>query len=487
MKKFLCLAVMSALIICLCGSLFADEKYIILENVEGEGRDRNSAIESAWLSGIRQAVGSFIDSKTELNNDQLTERIIAYSRGLIAKYEVTSVDDTRAAQGIYKVKTKLWIIRDLLRDGAKHASANSASISISAEDLIRKQKEELDAKNLESRNVAEETAKMKAQTGADLLSAMLSRYKPENFLTCYIPGKPEPIKDKPDFFKLNVEINFNDKLYRDSFIPDLIQVLDQIASVNKNTMMTKYKNEFRNLSAKKSLTAATDSLIFKADGLGKDGYTLAVFNKPERFGVRLYGFKSEDANNISNVLSEFMSRAGHVQGIVLELQDEDRETIETIEQRIEMKYLLTRNKKNLWAVHPTIMKNTSSYSIRYEETKQIIHPVELEMPQEVLPYIKNIKVSLLLGEPPAPKKAWLGINFYPNTKSVARIQSFPEGSPAKAAGLKVNADVRLVDGQKVSTPADVQKIIDSKKPGDRVRIETDFGNATVTLGEEPEK
>ena len=484
MKKFLCLAVMLAFIMCLCSSLSADEEYIVLENVEGEGRDRNSAIEAAWLSGIRQAVGSFIDSKTELNNDQLTERIIAYSRGLIAKYEVTSVDDTRAAQGIYKVKTKLWIIRDLLRDGAKHASANSASISISAEDLIRKQKEELDAKNLESRNVAEETAKMKAQTGADLLSAMLSRYKPENFLTCYIPGKPEPIKDKPDFFKLNVEINFNDKLYRDSFIPDLIQVLDQIASVNKNTMMTKYKNEFRNLSAKKSLTAATDSLIFKADGLGKNGYTLAVCNKPERFGVRLYGFKSEDANNISNVLSEFTRRAGRVQGIVLELLDEDRETIETIEQRINMKYLLTNN-KNLWAVHPTIMKNTRANY--YEETKQIIHPVELEMPQEVLPYVKNIKVSLLFGEPPAPKKAWLGINFYPNTTRVARIQSFPDNSPAKAAGLKVMADISSVDGQKVSNPAEVQRIIDTKQPGDQVTIETDYGYATVTLGEEPEK
>lgn len=486
MKKII---IMFTFIFCLCSSVYAQDKYIVLD-VDGEGKDRNSAIEAAWLTGIRQAVGSFIDAKTELNNDQLTERIIAYSRGLVDKYEVTGVDDSRASEGIYKVKMRIWIIQELLRDGADHASTNSASISFSAEDLIRKQKEELDAKALEARNAAAETAKMKAQTGADLLSAMLERYKPEDFLTCYIPGKPEPVKDKPDLFRLNVQINFNNKLYKESFIPDLIQVLDQIASVKKNTMLVKYKNEFRNMAAKKMLSEAPDSIIFKTDGLGKNGYTLAVCNKPERFGVRMYGFKSEDEANIRNVLSQFISRTARVQGIMLELQDEDKETIETIEQKIGMKYLLTNqdDNKNLWAIHPTIMQMSSrkNYKYHYKETMQIVHPVELEMPQEVLPYVKEIKVSLLMSEPPAPKKAWLGINFSSNT-SRARISSFIEGSPAKAAGLRVSADFLSIDGKPVQTPADVQKIIDSKKPGDTVRISTDYGTVNVVLGEAPEK
>lgn len=482
MKKFLCISIMLAFIICLYGSLSADEKYIVLD-VEGEGRDRNSAIESAWLTGIRQAVGSFIDAKTELTNDQLTERIIAYSRGLVDRYEVTGVDDSRASEGIYKVKMRLWIIQELLRDGAKHASTGSASITFSAEDVIRQQKEELDAKALESRNAAAETAKMKAQTGADLLSAMLERYKPEDFLTCYIPGKPEAIKDKADFFKLNVEINFNEKLYKESFIPDLIQILDQIASVKKNTMLTKYKNEFRTLASKKSLNEATDSIIFKTDGLGKDNYTLAVYNKPERFGVRMYGFKDDERDRINSALSRFMRRTARVQGIVIELQDEDKETIETIERKLDLNFLMTNkpDNKKLWAVHPTIIRKIGS---SYQETMHVIIPVDLEMPSEVLPYVKEIKASLLIGEPPAPK-AWLGIIFGSNT-NVARIQSFPEGSPAKAAGLKENALIYLVNGQKVYTHAEVKKIIDSLKPGDRVRITTDDGSATVTLGEAPE-
>ena len=82
------------LIFCSCITAFsADDKYVILD-IKGEGTDRASAMDSAWLEGIRQAAGSFIDSKTELNDDKLTERIISYSRGLVEKYEIISVDDS---------------------------------------------------------------------------------------------------------------------------------------------------------------------------------------------------------------------------------------------------------------------------------------------------------------------------------------------------------------------------------------------------------
>ena len=182
--------VISALLLCLTvfPAIAADDSYVIVE-AEGIGTNRASAMDSAWLEGIRKAAGSFIDAKTELNNDQLTERIISYSRGLVEKYEVLSVDDRQAGEGIYKMKLRMWIVRDILRDGAKHATAGSAEVSFSASDLKRKQKEELDAKALEARNAQAETAKRKAQTAPELLSAMLERYKPEDFLSCYIPGK----------------------------------------------------------------------------------------------------------------------------------------------------------------------------------------------------------------------------------------------------------------------------------------------------------
>ena len=251
MKKFLLYTIIFALILSFCNSAFCsdndDDKYIVVD-VDGQGTDRNSAIESAWLSGLRQAVGQFIDSKTELNNDQLTEKIISYSRGVVDKYEILGADESQS--GIYKIKMRLWIIRDLLRDGAKQVSSRSAEISFSPADILRR-KAELDAKaakELESRNAAKETAARKSKTGAELLKAMLERYKPEDFLSCYIPGKPELVKGKQDVFSLNVELTFNDKLYTEAFIPDLIQVLDQIAAAKKNTLLVKYKTQLRTLA-----------------------------------------------------------------------------------------------------------------------------------------------------------------------------------------------------------------------------------------------
>lgn len=247
-----------------------DEKYVVLD-VESEGATRNEAVEAGWPEGIRTAVGSYIDAKQEINNDQLTERIIAYNRGLVERSEITGFDDSKAAQGVYKVKQRLWILRDALRDGAKHVTAGSAEISFSPED-VKRRREELNLKDLEAKNASKETSKAKSQTGAELLSAMLNRYKPENFLTCYIPGKPEPVKDKPDMFTLKVEISFNAKLYKESFVPDLEQVLGQISAVKKNGLLIKKKNELRNIVANKPVSTK-DTLILQADGLVSNSYT----------------------------------------------------------------------------------------------------------------------------------------------------------------------------------------------------------------------
>ena len=48
----------------------------------------------------------------------------------------------------------MWIVRDILRDGAKHATANSDEVSFSASDLKKLQKDDIDANALEARNAA---------------------------------------------------------------------------------------------------------------------------------------------------------------------------------------------------------------------------------------------------------------------------------------------------------------------------------------------
>ncbi|MBQ7560390.1 MAG: hypothetical protein IJS99_00960 [Synergistaceae bacterium] len=374
MKKFFLYAMILALTLSLCNTAFCsdndNDKYIVVD-IEGQGTDRNSAIESAWLGGLRQAVGAVIDSRTELNNDQLTERIISYSRGVVDKYEILGADESQS--GIYKIKMRLWIIRDLLRDGAKHASSRSAEISFSPADIL-KRKAELDAKaakELESRNAAEETAKQKSKSGAELLKATLERYKPEDFLSCYIPGKPELVKGKTDVFRLNVELTFNDKLYSESFIPDLIQVLDQISAAKKNTLLVKYKTQLRTLAAKKEALSAenNNSIILTAnsDTLGKN-FSLAVYNRPQNFGCRLYNFTKDDSDKIlsyrSGEFANFFDRTQKVKGLMLELLDEDKEVIETIEKRFNIAFLITKDSaqslystKYIWSIQPTIMIN----------------------------------------------------------------------------------------------------------------------------------
>ena len=66
-KFFLSVLILLLLVSVSAQAFASDEQYVILD-VEGIGNDRASAMDSAWLEGIRQAAGSFIDSKTELNN-----------------------------------------------------------------------------------------------------------------------------------------------------------------------------------------------------------------------------------------------------------------------------------------------------------------------------------------------------------------------------------------------------------------------------------
>ena len=90
-KKFLSIAMLltllisvSALPVSATDNIENDGKYTVV-TVESHGENRLAAIESGLVEALRLASGSFIDSKSELNNDELTERIISYSRGSIAK------------------------------------------------------------------------------------------------------------------------------------------------------------------------------------------------------------------------------------------------------------------------------------------------------------------------------------------------------------------------------------------------------------------
>ena len=79
-KKFFGIAMLiaflisvSALPVSAADNIETDGKYTVV-TVETQGENRLAAIESGLVEALRLASGSFIDSKSELNNDELTER-----------------------------------------------------------------------------------------------------------------------------------------------------------------------------------------------------------------------------------------------------------------------------------------------------------------------------------------------------------------------------------------------------------------------------
>ena len=65
------------------------------------------------------------------------------------------------------------------------------------------------------------------------------------------------------------------------------------------------------------------------------------------------------------------------------------------------------------------------------------------------------------------------------------------GSPAAQAGLEQNDVITGIEGDEVETPSDVSRVINSKKPGDRVELTINRGGdtrtVTATLIERPEE
>ncbi len=412
-KKFFSIAMLIALLISVSAlsvsaldNIETDGKYTVV-TVESQGENRLEAIESGLVEALRLASGSFIDSKTELNNDELTERIIAYSRGSIAKYEVLMADDTKAAEGIYSLKLKVWVESDLLRDGVKITTNKTSKVAFKKSDL-KPEKDDLKVAALENKDSMAETNKSNTASGVEALSAMLERYNPEDFISIKVVGKVTPVKGKEaeDLCQVLVEVSFNDSLYNDAFIPDLKQVLDSIAAKKKDIPLTKQRDILRGIVNKKGAPMADTSVVMYSAGLKDNEFQLAVYDKPDRFGCRLYSFKKEDAdkilNNSDSPLAKFRSRIAKLKGFEIELLDENGEIVSTEEQKITLPFLLTDSviRNNVWAFHPSIMNYMGMYHYvpLYIENKTVTLPLRFELPKEFQDITAEINTKLVFED-----------------------------------------------------------------------------------------
>ncbi len=86
--------------------------------------------------------------------------------------------------------------------------------------------------------------------------------------------------------------------------------------------------------------------------------------------------------------------------------------------------------------------------------------------------------------------AYLGLRFstVPNTDGVAVDMVVP-GGPSDKAGMKAGDVITQFDGKKVENQEDIRKILQDKKPGDKVKVEVlregETQELEVTLGKRP--
>lgn len=82
--------------------------------------------------------------------------------------------------------------------------------------------------------------------------------------------------------------------------------------------------------------------------------------------------------------------------------------------------------------------------------------------------------------------AFLGVNLTSDQWSGgAAIANVVSGGPADVGGLQAGDVITAIDGQAVSTPAEITSLLLDKQPGDTVAVTTQNGTVTVTLGSGP--
>jgi S1-C subfamily serine protease len=103
--------------------------------------------------------------------------------------------------------------------------------------------------------------------------------------------------------------------------------------------------------------------------------------------------------------------------------------------------------------------------------------------------IKRSLPALERGED--PERAFLGVSSGPAPDGGAEIGGVVEGGPAARAGLRAGDTIVEIADQPVREPDDVSAVVNSRRPGDEVRVvverDGERRTLTVTLGEQPEQ
>lgn len=91
-----------------------------------------------------------------------------------------------------------------------------------------------------------------------------------------------------------------------------------------------------------------------------------------------------------------------MKGLILELIDEEKEVIDSVEADVSLPFLISNNILSYWnwAIHPTIMRYESMfcYLPLYTEGSTLTFPVTFELPEEFIEDVRSIRASLRLDD-----------------------------------------------------------------------------------------
>lgn len=182
---------------------------------QGEGANRNAALEQAWTDAVRIAVGMVLSAKSNVNNEELSENIITHSRGVIEDFDILQENKKGSRTQVF---IQARVRREILRDEANKYS----EAQVVKADTGRAVKAQMD-------DTAKDTTKSnKTASGVALLKEVFDSYGPEDFFSATLNPKIQYDKrTKKPYIQINEK--FNQDLFWKEFLPRVREALEGIA------------------------------------------------------------------------------------------------------------------------------------------------------------------------------------------------------------------------------------------------------------------
>lgn len=430
MKKLLAALLFAVLCVGLAFAAAPDEEKYIVVDAEGVGSSREKAIEQAYMDAVRRSLGMFLDAKTEVKDNGISEKIISYSRGVVEKYEVTAVDDSQAARGRYAVKIRASVRRDQLRQGLEHAQSGGQTVEFAVEAPQPK----LDPAALEKADTKAGIAARQAKAGPELMKALLDRYPPEKFLKLEIASKVSSVDAAKELYKVDAKVTFQTDAYYNSFLPELTKLLDQLSESKK-------KEFYRGQEAFAALRAIRDGKpvslpdgqsVFARYATNANNYDVIVPGKINKFSYTGYKLKDSVKKGVLEQLALYQKKTQMITGVMLHFLDESAEEINNQTQKLEIVYLT-----NGAIYYPTIQSMDGGLSRR--------------------------KTAELSG---------LNLNWSDRYKYQGIMGVWVNSSSTGNASTIKSSYLLRIGGQRVETQNDFNAVIRSYLAGDRVVFQT---------------